>query len=245
MAPGSAVVVTERGATIVILRAFEADRLTESVTFAVKSNAPAVVGVPEIAPLPDSVNPEGSDPLATDHVKGGVPAVAARVWLYAVPAVPVGNDPVVMLGGIGAGLMVMRSARESDSAVASVTRTVKSYGPAVVGVPEMAPLEASVSPGGNDPLVTAHTNGGEVFAVSVCEYAVPAVPAGNEVVVMLGGVAAATIAIWNARVADRFAESVTLAVKVNVPAVVGVPEIAPLPARVRPGGSDPSASDHV
>jgi hypothetical protein len=81
MAPGSVEVVMERGATTAIRRAFEPDRLIESVTFAVKSYAPAVVGVPEIAPPPARVNPGGSDPLSTDHVKGGVPPVAARVWL--------------------------------------------------------------------------------------------------------------------------------------------------------------------
>ncbi len=81
MAPGNAFVVMETGATMIIRRAFEPDRLIESVTFAVKSYAPAVVGVPEIAPLPVSVRPGGSDPLATDHVRGGVPPVAVSVWL--------------------------------------------------------------------------------------------------------------------------------------------------------------------
>jgi hypothetical protein len=52
---------------IVICNARDADRLVESVTFAVKLYGPAVVGVPEITPLPASVRPGGKDPLATDH----------------------------------------------------------------------------------------------------------------------------------------------------------------------------------
>jgi hypothetical protein len=49
-----------------------------SVTFAVKLLGPAVPGVPEIVPPADRLNPAGSDPLATDHVYGGVPPEALR-----------------------------------------------------------------------------------------------------------------------------------------------------------------------
>jgi hypothetical protein len=172
---------------MVICNACEADKLIESVTFAVKLYAPAVVGVPEIAPLPASVSPGGNDPLATDHTYGGVPPLAARVCVYAVPAVPAGSDAVVMLGGVGAGLIVICNACEADRLIESVTLAVKLYAPAVVGVPEIAPLPASVSPSGNDPLATDHAYGGvPPLAARVCVYAVPAVPEGNDVVVMLG-----------------------------------------------------------
>ena len=66
-------------AAMSICNPFEADRLAASVTFAVKSNAPLVVGVPEIAPAPDSVKPGGTVPLATDQVYGVVPPVADSV----------------------------------------------------------------------------------------------------------------------------------------------------------------------
>ena len=51
----------------------EADAL--SVTLTVKVDEVATVGVPEIV-APTTFNPAGSDPLATDHVYGGVPPVA-------------------------------------------------------------------------------------------------------------------------------------------------------------------------
>jgi hypothetical protein len=47
-----------------------------SVTFIVKLFDPAVPGVPEIVPPADRLNPDGSDPLATDHTYGGVPPAA-------------------------------------------------------------------------------------------------------------------------------------------------------------------------
>jgi hypothetical protein len=47
-----------------------------SVTFTVKLLDPAVPGVPEIVPPADRLKPAGSDPLATDHVYGGVPPAA-------------------------------------------------------------------------------------------------------------------------------------------------------------------------
>jgi len=50
-------------------------------------------------------------------------------------------------------------------------------------------------------------------------------------------------------VADVFwaglAESATLAVKLNVPAAVGVPEIRPVVAMVRPAGRLPEVIDQV
>jgi hypothetical protein len=46
------------------------------------------------------------------------------------------------------------------------------------------------------------------------------------------------------RVAVRDAESVTRTVNVEVPAAVGVPEIAPPDDNANPGGNDPASSDH-
>ena len=55
-------------ATIVMLNALETDRLAASVTLAVKSNAPTVVGVPEIAPALDKLKPVGKAPAAIDQI---------------------------------------------------------------------------------------------------------------------------------------------------------------------------------
>lgn len=45
-----------------------------------------------------------------DHVYGGVPAVAARLCEYAEPTVPEGSGAVVIVGGTGAGSIVMVNA---------------------------------------------------------------------------------------------------------------------------------------
>jgi hypothetical protein len=79
------------------------------------------------------------------------------------------------------------------------------------------------------------------LACSVVEYAVPAVPPGSDVVVTVGGCAAAATAILNAFVPVLFAASVTCTVNETVPAVVGVPEITPVVAtRLNPAGSAPA-----
>ena len=65
--------------------------------------------------------------------------------------------------------------------------TVKLDVPAVVGVPEMAPAE-SVKPPGNTPVSMLHVIGVVPVAVNVWLYAVPTVPPGNAVVVIVGEV---------------------------------------------------------
>ena len=71
----------------------------------------------------------------------------------------------------------------------------------------------------------------------------PTVPPGSDDVVMTS--AGAVMAIESAAVIDADALSVTLTVKLLDPAAVGLPEIVPLPASVRPAGIDPLASVHV
>jgi hypothetical protein len=53
--------------------------VVESVTLTVKVDEPDAVGVPEIVPEADKVNPAGNDPELTLHVYGAVPPVAASV----------------------------------------------------------------------------------------------------------------------------------------------------------------------
>lgn len=74
------------------------------------------------------------------------------------------------------------------------------------------------------------------MATRFCEYGTPAVPAGSERVVME---TAAATAMLSALVALAAAASVTLNVKFDVRAAVGMPSIAPLRLRLRPGGSEP------
>ena len=97
---------------------------------------------------------------------------------------------------------------------ASVTCTVNDAVPAVVGVPEITPVDATrLNPAGNVPALTLQLYGVvPPLACSVVEYAVPAVPPGSDVVVTVGGCAAAATAILNAFVPVLFAASVTCTV---------------------------------
>jgi hypothetical protein len=103
------------GGLIVIRNGFVADWLAESLTRAVKSKSPAVVGEPLIAPVADKVRPVGNAPAAMLQASGGVPPVADRFPEYACPTAPALSPVVVMLSGAGgAGLMVMRSGFVAD-----------------------------------------------------------------------------------------------------------------------------------
>ena len=139
-------------------------------------------------------------------------------------------------------LIVIDKAAVAETDALSVTLTVKLDGPAEVGVPEIV-LPERLKPAGSCPLATDHVYGGvPPVAFSSCEYATPTVPGGREEVVRFN--AGALIVIDNAAVAEPDALSVTLTVKLDEPAVVGVPEIVP-PERVNPAGSVPLATDHV
>ncbi len=74
--------------------------------------------------------------------------MAESVVLYAVPTVPLGRLVVVMESG-----EAIDTLRPCDACCAaeSVTRTVKLYDPAAVGVPEIVPEVLSVRPVGRLP----------------------------------------------------------------------------------------------
>jgi len=94
------VVIESGGGSIVRANDFVAVRDALSRTWTVKFAVPAVVGVPLITPAPDSVSQVGAP--VTDHIYGGVPPVAAKLWEYAVPTVPFGSgDSVVIASGGG------------------------------------------------------------------------------------------------------------------------------------------------
>ena len=60
------------------------------------------VGVPVIAPVEAfSLSPAGNVPLVVVQWKGGVPPVATRVALYAVPIWPLGKELVEIASGPG------------------------------------------------------------------------------------------------------------------------------------------------
>ena len=109
---------------------------------------PAVVGVPVMAPAGLSDKPPGktADPVARDHVYGGVPPAPAREALYATFTLPLGRgDAVVIVRDTGT-----VNGPETDVLLLSVTVTVK---PAVValdgGFPLRTPAVLMLSHEGN------------------------------------------------------------------------------------------------
>lgn len=76
-----AVVMVSGGGLTVMLKDAVADTAGDelSVTFNVKVDDLAVVGVPEISPEEESVRPAGRVPEASPNVYGVVPFVAAMV----------------------------------------------------------------------------------------------------------------------------------------------------------------------
>jgi hypothetical protein len=72
--PGSDVVVIVSAGATVIVSAFVELEPTLSTAWMVKPGAPAVAGVPVMAPLAElRLSPPGSDPAETDQVSGAVP----------------------------------------------------------------------------------------------------------------------------------------------------------------------------
>ena len=230
-------------AATAILNAFVPLLFAASVTCIVNDTDPAVVGVPEITPVDATrLSPAGSAPALTLQVYGVVPPLACSVVEYAVPAVPPGNDVVVTVGGCAAAATAILKTFVPVLFAASFTCTVNDDVPAVVGVPEITPVDAArLNPAGNVPALTLQLYGVvPPLACSVVEYAVPAVPPGNDVVVTVGGCAAAATAILSACVTVLFAASVTCTVNDAVPTVAGVPEITPVDARLNPAGNMPA-----
>jgi hypothetical protein len=213
-----------------------------SVTFTVKFDVPAVVGVPLMVPLAERAKPAGKVPTETVHVYGVVPPLAFSPCEYAVPAVAGGNEDVVTSKVAGA--TVIDKAEVSVLDPLSVTFTVKFDVPNAVGVPDMVPPAERVSPAGKVPTDTVQVNGGvPPTAFKLCEYGVPSVACGSGLPLMDN--AAGLTAIDRPAVVVRAPLSVTLTVKLDDPAAVGVPDIVPAPDNVRPAGKAPAEMVHV
>ncbi len=158
MSAGRLAVVMEIAALTTIESAFVAVAATLSVTIAVKLEVPDVVGVPVMAPVPATrESPAGSVPEEIDHVYGVVPPEAVSAWLYATPAVSAGRLAVVI---VSPETTVIDKAWVAVAPTLSVTLAVKLEVPEVVGVPVMAPVEATRdSPAGRLPEASAHVRG--------------------------------------------------------------------------------------
>ncbi len=126
----------------------------------------------------------------------------------------------------------------------SVAFTVGLKVPVLVGVPEITPVVDRDRPAGKAPATRDHEYGGTPpVAVREVEYANPTLAAGSVFVTILSGFRTDRTRVlvddWTG-----FEESRTENVRLNVPAVVGVPVIAPLGDSERPPGSVPPDSDH-
>jgi hypothetical protein len=133
----------------------------------------------------------------------------------------------------------------------STTRTVKFVVPAAVGIPLINPVPLVwvdiFNPAGNEPETTDHIFGTVPPVKSkVALYVALTTPCGNAFVTMVGG---AMTLIARSLVALRPPLSATRTVKLDAPAVVGVPVISPFPFPCvdifKPAGKDPADIDHV
>ena len=148
---GNDCVATARPAATVIVKSAVLEDPAESVARAVKRNVPAVVGVPEIAPLELSDKPAGKVPPARDQVYGGVPPDAVRVWLYATPASAPARVVTLI---VTPGATVMEKSFAVEAPAVSATRPVKVKIPAAAGVPLIAPAALNDRPAGSAPAAT-------------------------------------------------------------------------------------------
>jgi hypothetical protein len=210
-----------------------------SVTVTVTLAVPAAVGVPLMLPPALRFNPAGSAPLLTAQVYPPVPPLAVSVCEYADPTVPAGNDVVVIVS-VGAAI-AMLSALDAVCLLLSVTVTVTLEVPVAAGVPLMLPPALRLSPAVSVPLLTAQVYPPvPPLPASVCEYAAFTVPPGSEVVVTVRG--AGFTVMLNPFDAVEPPWSVTVTVKSDFPAVVGVPAIAPAALTFKPAGNSPAVT---
>jgi hypothetical protein len=118
-----------------------------------------------------------------------VPPVAATVVEYPTFCAPLGSELVVMVTGVTAAATVILNdcaAVCGVGAVESITLTVKLNVPAVVGVPEITPVDAAkLNPAGSIPALTLQLYGVvPPLACNVVVYAVPTVPPGSDAAVV-------------------------------------------------------------
>jgi hypothetical protein len=135
-------------------------------------------------------------------VNEDVVTLAERIGSLNVADTAVTAKPVALLSGtveITVGRVVSGAPAGSivrekgfESVPPPDTVTVKLDGPAVVGVPLKTPAVLRLSPAGGLPAVTDQIKGGvPPVAVNVWLYAVPTVPAGSGLAVVIVGAAAA------------------------------------------------------
>jgi hypothetical protein len=112
------------------------------------------VGVPLIVavdPAGVKINGEGSGGLTVQSVYGGVPPVAVRVALYAVPTTPLGSEGGFEIDGCGRALIEIVRVACTTCGVGDVESWTTKIGETlcmVVGVPLIAPSVLRLRPVG-------------------------------------------------------------------------------------------------
>src|SRR5262245_40371055 len=203
---------------------------------------PICPGVPDSTPVDGfSVRPVGSVPV-TDQVTVPMAPVCVNVCEYGVPAVAAG-----MVAGftvIAWQLITSVTLRLPMQLLPSLALIVIGKLPVCVGVPDSTPVDVlSVMPVGNVPVTDQVTVPMAPVCVNVCEYGVPAVPAGM--------VAGFTVIVWQLitrgplRLATLPFPSLFRSVIGKLPVCVGVPDSTPVDVlSVMPVGNVP-VTDHV
>ena len=111
--------------------------------------------------------PVGKAPALMLKVKAPRPPVAATVWLYAVPSTPAASADVVIDGGAGKLMAMLRGCvAVCTGLLESVTITVK-FAVALEprGVPETRPALLRVKPGGRVPALVVNVSAPNPVAV--------------------------------------------------------------------------------
>ena len=106
-------------------------------------------------------------------------------------------QPSASVGGRGCSIVTVNACESTPAAL--VAPIVNDCVPEVVGVPEIAPVDALiVRPAGSAPAATDHVIGAVPVALTVCAYASLITPDGSVVVVITGTVTADAIVTLNA-----------------------------------------------
>jgi hypothetical protein len=169
-----------------------------------------------------------------------VPFVAASVCEYGTLTVPDGKGEFVVI--VIGGFTVIDNALVVIWELASVTRTVKSDVPDVVGVPLITPADDMLIPSGNRPETIDQKKGPfPPVTVMFAEYSTPTVPEGNELVVIDNASTMVSVKILESVCCMNRDISFTVTVTPKSPALVGVPAICPVAGRIASPGGSPDA----
>jgi len=137
------------------------------VAMTIKLEFPAVIGIPVIAPVDVFIlRLPGRLPPAKAQVIGFVP-VTVRVWLYAIPTVPIGNEVMVIFGAPVALLITISKFFKVEPAILNAL-IITVWVSATFGMPEITPDKLlRLKPVGNLPNSTIHIIGDVPVALRV------------------------------------------------------------------------------